>query len=327
MELGILVIDDEEGIRRSLSRILKEDGYSVRAASNGEEALQMFATDPTGFDVIICDLIMPGIDGIQTIERMNLLHQEPTKIILTGYGTLESSIKAIEAGVDGFITKPFENRELRWKVKECYIKRRMRQFIEPDIFNELLHEPAQLEPKMSRISILFSDIRGFTALSERVGPQELAILLNKHYFHPMSEIIKRRKGMVDKYIGDGIMALFGAPIPHENHEEDAVLCAVDMMKALTKTRSGFDIGIGISTGNVITGMFGSASKKEYTALGMPVNIAARLQKLARSGQIVISEQTRLGLNGTVSFEETGTLTFAPSSAPVVYYRWARDDQI
>jgi len=119
MELGILVIDDEDGIRRSLTRILKEDGYSVSVASNGEEALSLIRNNPNKYDIVICDLLMPGIDGGTTIEEINKLNREVTKIILTGYGTLESSIKAIEAGVDGFITKPFGNRELKWKVREC----------------------------------------------------------------------------------------------------------------------------------------------------------------------------------------------------------------
>jgi len=113
MKLGILVIDDEDGIRRSLTRILREDGYIVHTAPNGEEALSLVRNNPSNLDVIICDLIMPGIDGIRTIEEIGKIHHEATKIILTGYGTLESSIKAIEAGIDGFITKPFENKELK----------------------------------------------------------------------------------------------------------------------------------------------------------------------------------------------------------------------
>ena len=135
MLLDVLIIDDEEGIRRSLTRILREDGYLVHTAPSGEDALTTISNDGINLDIVICDLIMPGIDGISTIEEINKTHQGITKIILTGYGTLESSIKAIEAGIDGFITKPFENKELKWKIKEYYIKRRMKQFVAPDIFD------------------------------------------------------------------------------------------------------------------------------------------------------------------------------------------------
>ena len=327
MELGILVIDDEDGIRRSLTRVLKEDGYSVSVASNGEEALNFFRKNPNNFDIVICDLLMPGIDGIKTIEEINKLHREVTKIILTGYGTLESSIKAIEAGVDGFITKPFGNRELRWKVRECYLKRKMKQFISPDIFNELLREPTHLLPRLSYITILFSDIRGFTQLSSTVPPDELASLLNHDYFHPMCDIIIQHRGMVDKYIGDSIMALFGAPVADEYHAKNAVNCAIEMVKGMETSNGGLGIGIGINTGYVVTGIFGSVTKKEYTALGMPVNVAARLQKLAGPGDIIISDVTQSRLGQSSPFEKLGSATFAPLSGPITYFKWMRDDQI
>jgi adenylate cyclase len=327
MQLGVLVVDDEVGIRRSLTRVLKEDGYSVEVARDGEEALNIFQKTPDNFDIVICDLIMPGMDGIKTIEEINKLHQEITKIILTGYGTLEYSIKAIEAGIDGFITKPFENKELKWKIKECYLKRKLKQFISPDIFNELLIEPAHLQTKVSFITILFSDIRGFTQLSSKIPPEELASLLNRYYFHPMSEIIIKHKGMIDKYIGDSIMALFGAPVYQERHEDNAVNCAIEMVKMMEDINQGLNMGIGISTGYVVTGIFGSINKKEYTALGMPVNIAARLQKFAASGEIIISEETKARLDNRTPFKKMGSLTVVTSSMPVVYYKWIRDGQI
>jgi adenylate cyclase len=327
MQLGILVVDDEVGIRRSLTRVLKEDGYSVEVARDGEEALNIFQKTPDNFDIVICDLIMPGMDGIKTIEEINKLHQEITKIILTGYGTLEYSIKAIEAGIDGFITKPFENKELKWKIKEYYLKRKLKQFISPDIFNELLIEPAHLQTKVSFITILFSDIRGFTQLSSKIPPEELASLLNRYYFRPMSEIIIKHKGMIDKYIGDSIMALFGAPVYQERHEDNAVNCAIEMVKMMEDINQDLNMGIGISTGYVVTGIFGSINKKEYTALGMPVNIAARLQKFAASGEIIISEETKARLDNRTLFKKMGSLTVVTSSMPVVYYKWIRDGQI
>ncbi len=328
MRLGILIIDDEEGIRRSLTRVLREDGYSVYTAVSGEEALRVVQQNPQSFDIIICDLIMPGIDGIKTIQEINKLKQGATKIMLTGYGTLESSIKAMEAGIDGFITKPFENKELRWKVKEYYLRRTMRQFIWPDIFNELIAEPSRLEPKLSPVTILFSDIRGFTKLTLRTAPESLASLLNKHYFQPMSEIIIRHRGVVDKYIGDSIMALFGAPVYQKNHEENAVRCAIDMVRKMEEANQpDLQMGVGIGTGQVVTGMFGAASKKEYTALGMPVNVAARLQKLAAPGEIIISEETKAKLSDDSPFAKAGSLSFAQHHTPTVYYRWTGNGQV
>jgi adenylate cyclase len=327
MQLDVLIIDDEEGIRRSLTRILREDGYSVQTASSGEDALTVISNNGANLDIVICDLIMPGIDGIRTIEEINRIHRGITKIILTGYGTLESSIKAIEAGIDGFITKPFQNKELRWKIKEYYVKRRMKQFVAPDIFDKLIDEPAYLEPKISPVTILFTDIRGFTQLSSTIPPEELASLLNKYYFQPMSDLVSKHKGIVDKYIGDSVMALFGAPVYNDRHEEHAVECGIEMIQKMESSKNPFQMGIGIGTGHVVAGIFGSINKKEYTALGMPVNIAARLQKLAGAGEIVISEETQKKLNGSVTFKMMGSFSPFASSPPVSYYKWIRNGKV
>jgi adenylate cyclase len=324
MQLGVLVVDDEEGIRRSITRLLKDEGYVVLVAKNGEEAVQAVKRNPDSLDIVVCDLIMPGIDGIRTMEEINGLHPEVTRIILTGYGTLDASMKAIEAGVDGFITKPFENRDLTWKIRECYLKRKLKQFVAPDIFKEVLSKPMPVKPKVTRITILFSDIRGFTRLCTEMPPEELAVVLNRDYFHPMSRIIMNHNGMIDKYIGDSIMALFGAPVDQERHEEKAVRCAIEMLEAPGLANGGLPVGIGIATGFAVTGVFGSTSKKEYTALGTPVNIAARLQKMAGPGEIIISEETREGLGSDMMFERCGDLSFLPSAPSVACFRWLRD---
>lgn len=327
MQLDVLVVDDEEGIRRSLSRVLRDEGYTVDGARDGEEALTLFRARPLGYDIVICDLIMPGIDGIRTIEEISKLGHDSTKIILTGYGTLEASIKAIDAGVDGFITKPFENRELKWKVRECHLRRKMKQFISPNIYEQILGNPALLETRLSYVTILFADIRGFTSLSLANSPGFIASLLNSDYFKPMSDLVMRHNGIVDKYIGDSIMALFGAPVSQPGHEEQAVTCAVEMVDTVTRMDKGFRIGVGISSGRVVTGLFGSTSKKEFTALGTAVNIAARLEKMARPGEILASESTAAKLDGLHPVVEGGTFRLTPLLAPVKYYTWSRNDTL
>ncbi len=133
--------------------------------------------------------------------------------------------------------------------------------------------------------------------------------------------------MVDKYIGDSIMALFGAPVYHEMHEENAVKCAIEMVKEMEVMDQGLQMGIGICTGYAVTGIFGSINKKEYTALGMPVNIAARLQKLAAPGEIIISEETKARLGTDLPFRKIGSLSFAAHYMPTVYYKWTGNGQV
>jgi adenylate cyclase len=321
MNLGVLIIDDEEGIRRALKRILEEEGYRIYTAQTGEEGISIVRENLPNIDIIICDLIMPGIDGLKTIEEINKLDYGIAKIVLTGYGTIDMSIKAIELGVDGFLTKPFENRFLKLKIKECYIRRRMKQFIQPDIMEKLVREPEHLSPKLSHVTILFSDIRGFSQISSRVHPFELAELVNTKYFEPLSEIISKYNGFLDKYIGDSIMAIFGAPIYMDRHEESAVLCGIEMVRKMKEVGGHLKIGIGISTGYAITGIFGSAKKKEYTAFGIPVNIAARLQKIAGPWDILISEETKAKLRDDLRFEKMGVISVREDFIPTVYFKY------
>lgn len=143
----------------------------------------------------------------------------------------------------------------------------------------------------------------------------------------MSDIIMRHEGMIDKYIGDSIMALFGSPVFRAGHEENAVRCAIEMIHANEMGTKGLHMGIGISTGYVVTGIFGSSKKKEYTALGLPVNIAARLQKLAGPGEIVISEETLLGMGSGEHFHRAGSLTFDTLANPLPYYKWEGNGKV
>jgi adenylate cyclase len=177
---GLLVVDDEEGVRRSLKRLLEKDGYSIVLAENGREALDIIRNDTHGIETVICDYRMPGIDGIETLIEIGRMNAEITRIILTAYATMANAIEAVNAGIDGFLTKPFENRELRAKVKECGIKKRLKQFVSGQVMDEIQKNTGAIHPRRMQATILFSDIRGFSGLSERLTPVELSELVNRH---------------------------------------------------------------------------------------------------------------------------------------------------
>ena len=322
MAIRVLIVDDEDGVRGAIRRVLRDEGYEVGEAKTGEEAVGAFARDPGAYDIVLCDLVMPGIDGIETIREISVLCPEVTKIMLTAYGTLDAAVKAIDVGIDGFITKPFENKELVFRLKESYLKKKMGQLVSKHVFDRLLHEPSSLAPKVSLITVLFTDIRGFTRLSSTMKAEEIAFLLNRFYFSPLSDVVVRHSGTIDKYIGDSIMALFGAPLPLEDHARRAVLCAFEMMKVLKEVNPALKVGVGIGTGYVTAGLFGSRTKQEYTAFGMAVNVAARLQKLAGPGEILISEETKEGLDGLFESEEGGIIKVADQE--VRYYTLTHD---
>src|SRR3972149_2521749 len=120
--IGLIIADDEEGVRRSLSKVLERDGYLIFPAADGEEAIRIVQGNDKNIETVISDFKMPGLNGLETLKEIGRLNPEITRIMLTGYATMESAIESLNAGIDGFLTKPFENIELRAKVREYNIK-------------------------------------------------------------------------------------------------------------------------------------------------------------------------------------------------------------
>jgi adenylate cyclase len=308
----VLVVDDEEGVRRSLKKVLERDQYVILLAENGQEAIDLVRANNRDIETVISDFKMPGITGLETLIEIGRINPEVTRIILTGYATMESAIESVNAGIDGFLTKPFDNTELRAKVKECNIKKRLKQFVSEPVLNELQRDTSDMYPRKQQLSVLFADIRGFARMAENMTPKELAELINRHYFSPLDQIIYDYRGTLDKHIGDGIMGIFGAPRAEEDDTLRAVTAAVHMRDEMGRINGYLSgqgkrivVGIGIGTGEAMAGIFGSAKKKEYTAFGHPVNIASRLEHLAREDQILICERTYERVQDLVEVERMG----------------------
>jgi len=312
---GLLVVDDEEGVRRSLKRLLEKDGYLIMLAKNGREALEIVRNDVQEIETVICDYRMPGMDGIETLIEIGRMNTEVTRIILTAYATMANAIEAVNAGIDGFLTKPFVNKELRAKVKECNIKKRLKQFVSEQVMAEIQKNPRTIHPRRMQVTILFSDMRGFSGLSERLTPLELSELLNRHYFTPLDGIIFAHNGTLDKHIGDSIMAIFGAPVSGSDDTLRAVQAALTILEEIARINMSIPkadrriaVGIGIATGEVMAGIFGSSRKKEYTAYGAPVILASRLENIAKADQIFICDQTARLVENFVQLEKiTGSI--------------------
>ena len=307
---GLLVVDDEEGVRRSLKRLLEKDGYLIVLAENGREALDVVRNDIREIETVICDYRMPGMDGIETLIEIGRINTEITRIILTAYATMANAIEAVNAGIDGFLTKPFENRELRAKVKECTIKKRLKQFVSEQVMAEIQKNTRTIYPRRMQVTILFCDMRGFSGLLERLTPVELSELLNRHYFTPLDGIIFAHNGTLDKHIGDSVMAIFGAPVSGSDDALRAVQSALTIREeiarinmSITEADRKIAVGIGIATGEVLAGIFGSSRKKEYTAYGATVNLAKRLENYAKADQIVICDQTARLVENFVQLEK------------------------
>jgi len=311
---GLLVVDDEEGVRRSLKRVLERDGYDISLAEKGNEAVDIVRERRDSIETVISDYKMPGMDGLETLVEIGRINPEITRIMLTGYATMESAIESVNAGIDGFLTKPFENRELRAKVREYNVKKRLKQFVSEDIYAALQQTGRDITPRTQQVSVLFCDIRGFTKMSERLGIDVISRILNTRYFSPLDNIIFEHHGTLDKHIGDSIMGVFGAPFTYGDDPVSAVLCAVEMRHGMHRSNEEIadederiSLGFGIATGEVMAGIYGSFRKKEYTVFGHPVIVAARLEKKARENQILICEETYRAVRDVVEVEEMGPL--------------------
>ena len=198
------------------------------------------------------------------------------------------------------------------KVEELERATELRRYVSPQLAESILAGDTEVTLGSSRkyLTTFFSDIRGFTELSERMEPEEIVEELNE-YLSEMTEIVFRHEGTLDKYVGDAIMVFFGDPVPQEDHAERAVRMALDMRVRIGELTAGwiqqygesFAVGMGITTGWVTAGNIGSAVRSDYTVLGNQVNLASRLADRAEGGQILVSERTMLAVpdfaHGTV----------------------------
>jgi adenylate cyclase len=194
-----------------------------------------------------------------------------------------------------------QNARLAKKIEhEAQTRAQFQRLIPPNVVEQVVSGELFIEKggKLSEVTMLCSDIRGFTPMSEKQRPEETVAMLNE-YFEVMVDILFKHEGTLDKFVGDEIIGLFGAPIEVKDAPMKAVQCALEMQKALgefNRTRAAENheairVGIGINTGTVVTGAIGSSKALQYTAIGDAMNTAARLQSIAKAGEIIISEHT------------------------------------
>ncbi|MEJ2655908.1 MAG: adenylate/guanylate cyclase domain-containing protein [Desulfobacterales bacterium] len=324
----LLFIDDEEGIRRSVIRALRHEPYETCTAENGEIGIGIVRKNISDISTVISDYKMPGLDGLETLCAIGNINPEITRIILTGYATMEAAIQATNQGIDGFLTKPFDNVELRAKIRSINVRKRLKQFVSEQVYKKIEKSQGLLKPSFHEVSVLFSDIRNFTRMSQHIPPERIASFLNNDYFTPLGEIAYKHNGVVDKHIGDSIMVVFGSLVEDDDHAIRAVKTAVSMQKQAKridedlsgKNELRLKIGIGVSTGKVFSGILGSRRIKAFTSVGMPVNIAARLQGMANGGEILMSDMTFQKLSGKIDAEMLPPVTVKGVNEPIIVYR-------
>ncbi len=340
----ILIADDNRVNQLLLGRGLEQQGHTVVFAGHGSEALELLRSRE--FDLILLDVLMPELDGYQVLAELKLdPHLREIPVIMTSsLDELDSVVKCIEMGAEDYLTKPINPVLLNARITASLEKKRLRdqqreligKFATKEVAEDLLTSGFSLGGKHLDASAMFCDIRSFTTIVEAREPAETIELLND-YYTLMMDAIGGENGIVNQMVGDGLMAIFGAPMPREDHRQRAVVAArqmVDLIRLFNEERAARDelqiqIGIGIASGPVVAGYTGTQQRATYTCVGDTVNVAARLESHTKvvNRPILIDEHTRRGLDDVIEVEAEGELLMKGKTQPVKVYAVRVDSRV
>ena len=332
----LLVVDDNRVNRLLIARTLEQLGHRVAFAENGRQALEVLRTRPA--DLVLLDIEMPEMNGYQTLEALRAdpkLRDIPV-VMMSSVDEVDSVARCVDMGAEDYLFKPVNAVLLRARIAASLEKKRLRdqqrelfrKFATAEVAEELLSTGFALGGKHVDATVMFSDIRSFTGLAESLPPAETIDLLNS-YYTLMFDAIGGHGGIVNQMLGDGLMALFGAPLPHADHAERAVRAGLEMLELVAgfnreqaaQGRPEIRIGIGIASGRVIAGYTGTQRRVTYTCVGDTVNLAAHLEAHTKIlGQpILIDEHARAGLSSAIRVEDQGSVQFKTRGQPVRVY--------
>lgn len=356
----ILVVDDNEMNRDLLSRQLAKLDYAFEIAANGREAIEMMHAGQ--FDLVLMDVIMPEMDGIQALKEIKEdpgLRHIPV-IMVSSLDDMGKIVKCIEIGAEDYLPKPPDPVLLRARLGACLEKKRLidreiesqkrleelnksldvrnrliretfGRYLSDEIVENILETPSGLKlgGEKRRITIMMSDLRGFTSIAERLSPEDVVAVIN-NYLEVMTGVIMKYNGTIDEFIGDAILALFGAPVKREDDAVRAVACAVEMqtaMEAVNKRNreAGYpevSMGIGINTGNVVVGNIGCSKRTKYGVVGKNVNLTSRIESYTVGGQILISGTTLEACHGELCIDRQMEIMPKGVREPITIYEVA-----
>jgi len=362
----ILVVDDTPQNVKLLADLLTVKGYTVVTAASGPEALkQLDAERP---DLVLLDVVMPGMSGYEVCRKIreNPATQILPVVMATSLDPAQERVKGIEAGADDFLSKPINQPELLARVrsllriKEMYdtiqgqaaqlaewnktleervqeqvaqLERlgRLKRFFSPQLAELIVAGGAEdpLKTHRREVTVVFLDLRGFTAFAETSEPEEVMGVL-REYHAEMGKLILGHEGTLERFTGDGMMIFFNDPTPVPNPAERALRMAVAMRDRVAEMivkwrKRGYDLdfGVGIAQGYATIGAIGFEGRWDYGAIGTVTNLAARLCGEAKPGQILISQRMVGTVEELVEVEPVGELTLKGFSRPVTTHNVLR----
>jgi adenylate cyclase len=340
----ILIADDNRVNQLLLGRGLEQEGHTVVFAEHGGEALKLLRQQH--FDLMLLDVLMPELDGYGVLEELKHdPHLRDIPVVVTSaLDELDSVVRCLEMGAEDYLTKPVNPVLLSARINASLEKKRLRdqqrelisRFATKEVAEDLLTSGFSLGGKYVDASAMFCDIRSFTTITEAREPAETIELLND-YYTLMMDAINGESGIVNQMVGDGLMAIFGAPLPREDHRRAAVLAArqmIDLVRLFNEDQAARDkmqiqIGIGIASGRVVAGYTGTVHRATYTCVGDTVNIAARLEAHTKvvNRPILIDEETRRGLDDGIGVELQGEVLMKGKTEPINVYAVLADSLV
>lgn len=322
----VLIVDDTPDNLALLNGVLKDE-YKVKVANSGARALQILQAGPLP-DVMLLDVMMPGMDGYEVLRRMreNERTREVPVIFVTAMTGPEEEERGFAAGAVDYILKPISPPTVLARVRTHLIlshktmmlrelSQKLSHYLAPQVYMAIFEgkQDASIQAQRKKLTIFFSDIKDFTEITENLEPEDLTYLLNK-YFSEMSKIALEYGATIDKFVGDAMLIFFGDP-QTRGVREDALQCvrmAVAMQRRMADLQSlwrekGYDkpfrMRIGINTGFCNVGNFGSEHRMDYTIIGAEVNLAARLEQAGEPDGVMLSYETHALVRDEFSAEE------------------------
>lgn len=336
----ILVADDEADletlIRQKFRQKIREQVYEFVFAENGRDALEKILLH-NDIDIVLSDINMPEMDGLTLLSKIGEQHPLLKTVMVSAYGDMDNIRTAMNGGAFDFITKPVNFQDLELTIEKTIkqvlqLKKTLKAIKENNILKmyvdeNVLHfmESREYESSLTdnetiEATVVFVDICGFTSISENQKPDTVVKLLND-YFDVMVKEIIGQNGIVDKFIGDCVMAVF----KDDYHLDRAIEASINIRNSINHlpTENGFapKVSIGINSGEMISGNIGSATLKrlDFTVIGDTVNTAQRLQSVAKVGQIVLSATCFEKVKDSFKCEELGSISLKNKMDEVLIY--------
>ncbi len=355
----VLVVDDNEENRDMLARRLRRQGYEVLAAAGGRAALEAMAR--AAVDLVLLDVMMPDLDGYGVLQQLKAdpARRDVPVLMISALDDMDSVVRCIQLGAEDYLAKPFDPILLQARIGACLEKKRLhdqearhrrelaewnqtlerrvaeqvtqlerlgrlKRFFSPQLAELIVAGGADdpLKTHRREVTVVFVDLRGFTAFAETAEPEEVMGVL-REYHAEMGRLILAHEGTLERFTGDGMMIFFNDPVEVPDPAERAIRMAVAMRDLVAGLATGWRkrgwdlaLGVGIAQGYATIGAIGFEGRLDYGAIGTVTNLAARLCGEAGAGQILVSARVAAAVEKLIEAEDMGSLTLKGLARPV-----------